>query len=537
MPLELKPVEPTNGTNRPPDEISGADRIKEIAIDYLSDESRMPCGEVTRVMFPRSEIDLVRIFEDARSTKTPVTVSSGRTGISGGAVAPCGWAVSLERMNQVRAVKKVSSGWHVRVESGISIDDFKEMVTKKRLDRCHEDIDCAGFRDDPQPLLYPPDPTEGTAHLGGTVATNASGARTYFYGPTRSYVMGLRVVLPTGTVLDLSRGESRVLDDGTIIIPHPGGEISFKVPTYSWPPTKSTAGIYSSPGMDPLDLFIGSEGILGVITSMDLLAIPAPTNVFSIVAFFPSDIDALNFIRSARDMDVIKPRCLEFFDSRSLNMLKGSGSADGASISGIPEKDDISAVYFEEDYQSEEDLETSYGHWDALLEQNGSSMDRTWGGLEDQERRRLKDFRHALPELVNDTISKRKQTDDRIHKVATDMAVPDDRLVEVFQMYRTDLVDGGYDHVIFGHAGDNHFHVNIIPRDHREVIRAKELYNQWAVKVVSWGGSVSGEHGIGRLKKDYLKIQLGEDGIDQIRHIKRALDPGWILNPGVMIDP
>jgi D-lactate dehydrogenase (cytochrome) len=336
----------------------------------------------------------------------------------------------------------------------------------------------------------------------------------------------------------MSRDDGDVSRDGPVRIKTGSGDIVFPLPDYPWPDTKSSAGIYSKKGMDLVDLFVGSEGILGVISALEVRLVPEPQNVFGIVAFFPEDRFALEFIRAARGSGDVEPLCLELFDSRSLELLRDAAAGDGnPAHPPIPGHKGYAAVYFEQAYGTEDEMERLFERWSGLLEANHSSMDDTWGGLDTEDRQRLHTFRHALPETVNDIISRRRQDESRIHKVASDMAVPDDRFEDVFWMYREDLEGDGMEHVIFGHAGDNHFHVNVLPRSHQELQRAKCLFASWARKVVSWGGSVSAEHGIGRLKKDYLLLQVGDAGLASIRTIKRAMDPGWILNPGVMVDP
>ena len=100
------------------------------------------------------------------------------------------------------------------------------------------------------------------------------------------------------------------------------------------------------------------------------------------------------------------------------------------------------------------------------------------------------------------------------------------------RLYRSDLIAAGLEHVIFGHIGNNHVHVNILPRDMNEYAAGKALYRRWAEQVVAWGGSVSAEHGIGRLKKDLLAVMYGSEGIAAMRRLKALFDPSNRLNPG-----
>jgi D-lactate dehydrogenase (cytochrome) len=165
---------------------------------------------------------------------------------------------------------------------------------------------------------------------------------------------------------------------------------------------------------------------------------------------------------------------------------------------------------------------------DVLL-RCGGSEDRTWIASEATELKRLQDFRHAVPEAVNRLIDERRRKDPAITKLSTDMAVPDDRLEQVMGMYRAGLERVGLDHAIFGHIGNNHLHVNILPREQRDHDLGKTLYAEWADEVIAMGGTVSAEHGVGKLKRELLARMYGAKGIEEMRAVKRFFDPEGIL--------
>ncbi|MDD3545651.1 MAG: FAD-linked oxidase C-terminal domain-containing protein, partial [Kiritimatiellae bacterium] len=142
----------------------------------------------------------------------------------------------------------------------------------------------------------------------------------------------------------------------------------------------------------------------------------------------------------------------------------------------------------------------------------------------------------AVPEQVNAIIADRKRGCPDLTKLGTDLSVPNYRLPDVMRLYRRDLHDANLEHVIFGHIGNNHLHVNIMPRDMDEYSRGKELYRAWAGQVVDWGGSVSAEHGIGRLKKDLLALMYGPETVAGMRALKRLFDPADRLNAGRLFD-
>ena len=167
----------------------------------------------------------------------------------------------------------------------------------------------------------------------------------------------------------------------------------------------------------------------------------------------------------------------------------------------------------------------------------GGSDDDTWFATTDRELEPLKAFRHATPEAVNLLIGERKRDVPELTKLGTDMSVPDESLATAFEMYGAGLREHGLESVIFGHIGNNHVHVNILPCDMNQYAEGKQLYLGWAEKVVEMGGSVSAEHGIGRLKVPFLQMMYDETALNQMRKVKKLFDPDGILNPGVMFEP
>ena len=149
-----------------------------------------------------------------------------------------------------------------------------------------------------------------------------------------------------------------------------------------------------------------------------------------------------------------------------------------------------------------------------------------------RELERLKMFRHAVPESVNMVIDERRKTEPSLTKLGTDMAVPDAQLGAVLELYRDGLQAAGLDHVIFGHIGNNHLHVNILPRSLEEYHQGKELYLRWAHRIIAMGGTISAEHGVGKFKVALLREMVGEEAIRQMRDLKRLFDPNGVLNRG-----
>jgi D-lactate dehydrogenase (cytochrome) len=299
--------------------------------------------------------------------------------------------------------------------------------------------------------------------------------------------------------------------------------LAFKRPEYGMPDTsKHNAGYFSEAGMDLIDLFIGSEGTLGIIAEADLMLIPLPSAIISCLVYFRSVEELFLFVRLLKDpANGISTRAIEFFDRHSLEFL-------AAKYPEIP-GDSEGAIFFEQETTAEleeNNLDTLFG----LMESCNAMTDLSWMALDRDEQERLREFRHTLPLLVNEWLSRQHES-----KISTDMAVPDSRFRELFDFYRTSCEQQGFVYIIFGHIGDAHVHLNILPRNREEFVQAKALYRTFVGKALELGGTISAEHGIGKLKAEYLVGMYQESGIREMVRVKKCLDPLLVLNRGNLI--
>jgi len=464
--------------------------------EYLRDESRRT-GSAEQILFASNEEGI----SDALQASLPLTIQGARTGIAAGAVPNGGLILNLSRMNHVGGVED----GRMTVQPGALLSEIRETAKE------------AG-------LFFPPDPTETSASIGGMLACNASGAMSYHYGPTRQWVNALRVMLPDGDILRIERGQKAAGLEFSLTT-EGGREISGTLPELSMPDVKSAAGYYIKPDMDLLDLFIGMEGTLGVITEAELLLRPVPPVRQALCAFFPDEESALRFVRFLRDD--LNPVAIELFGHRALNLLRESEM----DLPAFPEHAHT-AIYFEFHGDSEGDVDQSVMSAAEKMVELGADDDDCWMADSPREIEIQKAFRHATPEAVNLLIDRRKKACPDLTKLGTDMSVPDDCLEKVMQMYRTDLAAAGLEYVIFGHVGNNHVHVNSLPRSMDELAQGKELYLNWAEQVVAMGGSVSAEHGIGKIKVNLLETMFGREGIAAMRDVKKMFDPEGMINPG-----
>lgn len=461
---------------------------------YLSDASFIRDGYADRVLLPETIDDVVEALMAANRDRVPVTISGAGTGTVGGRVAFGGIVLATDRLNRIKIIDRTNST--ALAEAGVILSDFQRSVESEGL-------------------LYPPDPTERGCFLGGTVATNASGARTFKYGPTRNYISGLKVVLASGEVLDLKRGHVRADSTGRMRV----GSVDVQLPNYHPPATRKNAtGYYVAPGMDAIDLFIGSEGTLGVICEIETKLLPKPEGLLSGVVFFTDEADVLALVAQVRDrVDVELPRALEFFDAESLNFLRQKYPAIPAPA--------VAALFFEQETTSENE-ESVLEQWTALLDQHHALAD-SWFATNVADQAKLREFRHQLPVLMNEWFARYRQ-----RKVSTDMAVPDNAFPGLFRLYQETLRASGLRYTIFGHIGDNHVHVNILPRNDAEGAHARELYVQFLKHAAAVGGTLSAEHGVGKLKREYLRLFYSDDQLREMAALKRAFDPRGILGRG-----
>ena len=384
--------------------------------DYLTDASFIRDGYAERVVIPESVEEVAQTLAEANRNRVPVTVSGAGTGTVGGRVPFGGIVLATDRLNRIKVIDRTN---HTAVaEAGVILSDFQRVVESEAL-------------------LYPPDPTERGCFLGGTVATNASGARTFKYGPTRNYIAGLQVALASGEVIDLKRGETRADEQGRLQV---GRSIEIKLPQVHMPATRKNAtGYFVAPGMDAIDLFIGSEGTLGVICEITAKLLPKPEALLSGVVFFANESDVLALVADVRAH--VDARAIEFFDRESLNFLRERYSTIPAEA--------VAAIFFEQETTTSTE-ESVFEQWTTLLDRHHALTD-SWFATNATDQAKLREFRHQLPVLMNEWFAHYRQ-----RKVSTDMAVPDDAFPGLFRLYQDALRDSGLRYTIFGHIGDNH---------------------------------------------------------------------------------
>lgn len=426
------------------------------------------------VVRPRDADEVAEAIREAASAGATVTPAGSQTSMTGSSITDRGVLMSLSGMNSILDVdidQRIA-----RVEPGVRIGDLNRALAEYEL-------------------LFAPDPTsEDDATVGGAIACNASGARTFFYGPTRNYVNAVRVV-------------------------HADGDSSW----YRRERLEKNCVGYSMV-QDPVDWFIGSEGTLGVIVEAELSLVERPLAPVGLAIPFTSMEAALGFIVAARESTKSKPRCLELFDEGSLAIAAAFAKREWHSSARA-------LVYLEDDAGPDSGADTILEHWLELAEKCGAIADdiRVYHGAADLRDARL--MRHSVPSTMNERGARYRASGGR--KVSTDWAVPYRKLGEALRESAVAVTNhGAPEPITYGHAGNGHPHQNFIAEDTASLERIEAAVEETLKRILALGGTVSAEHGLGKLKRRWIHLQLSARQMEVMKHLKHALDPAGTLSPG-----
>jgi glycolate oxidase len=418
------------------------------------------------VVFARSTSDVSKLLKFASKRKIPVTARGAGFGYVGGCVpARKGIALSLMRMNRIKEISFADA--IAIVEPGVITADLKAGARAKKL-------------------FYPPDPASmADCSMGGNIATNAGGPRCLKYGVTRNYVIGLEVVIANGDVLRL------------------GGRVH-----------------KNKTGFDLIGLFVGSEGMLGVVTEIVLRLLPLPPARATISAAFAKISEAAAAVQEIFASGFL-PASLEIADSFTLEAArKDLGTAI------VPPGNAHLLVDLD---GQEESVRSDANAIRKLLAEKKANALETAVGEENCEK--LWALRRQFSNSLRAT---------GLTKLNEDVVVPRQHVVDLIEFAEQLQARHGFPIACFGHAGDGNIHVNIMAdhynRDPAVRERVERALDELFAQVLVWGGVITGEHGIGLAKKRWWPEATSEPVRDLHRKLKQVLDPNGILNPGKFVD-
>jgi len=443
---------------------------RDVTLDMSEDYSHDEMGSVSHmpdVLVKVYSTDVVSaVMKMANERMIPVTVRGSGTGLVGASVAVSG-GIMLETtgMNQVLELDK--DNLTVTVQPGVLL------------------MDLAAFAEE-QGFLYPPDPGEKTATVGGNISTNAGGMRAIKYGVTRDYVRGLTVVLPDGRILKL------------------GGKV-----------------VKNSSGYNLKDLIVGSEGTLAVITEAILKLVPLPVVSISMLVPFSDMESALEAVT-----EIIRTK------------------AAPTAVEYIPKE----ALHFAEDYLGKHFPDTRFPAY-LLLTFDGSSRQRVEDefshvadlclelGAQDAYFVDTDERKDAVWKTRGAFLEAFKASTDQMDEC--DVVVPRSRIAEFIRYTRYVSGESGLRIAYFGHAGDGNFHLYLCRDNYSDDVwqeKKNKCFDMLFTKAKELEGFPSGEHGIGYVMKQHLLDAVGEDQINLMAGIKKVFDPNGILNPGKIFD-
>lgn len=483
-------------------------KIDEIE-NYLTDASNYK-SKADKVYIPKDKNELKNLIKQLFNNDIPFTISGARTGLTGSACPDTGVIISLEEFDKINI-------------------NYNEKIARVGCGVIHNNLD---KELDKLNLFFPPNPTETNSSIGGNLGTNASGSRTFKYGATRNWVKSIKMLIANGEEVHIERNQVKTSNNKFTFSTIEGNRYELNIDDIGMPNIKHAAGYYIKKDMDLIDLFIGMEGTLGIIYEAELIVLEKPENILGLIIFFDSKTSMMDFVNEIRRISIknnnqsiinnddISARLIEYFDRGSLDLLRNKYSQI---------KTDVEcAIWVEQEYIFDnEDLILE--KWYSKIEEYSVSPDDTWTALNEKEHQEFHDFRHELPIQVYEHLSFKNE------KIGTDTAVGINNFDEYYNYLYDKLDSLGLPYLVFGHIGNCHLHANIFYNTSEEMQKAKAFYFEIIKETLRLNGTVSAEHGIGKMKKIYLE-EMFKNNINLMKDIKKILDPKNLLGRGNLFE-
>ena len=483
---------------------------REIIQAFDRDSSNIE-GRADALSRPVNEYECALILASCQMAAIPLTISAGRTNLTGSATPKGGLILSIEKMT-TPPIKVDIKSQTLTTPVGIYLEEMRKEALKQSHKKLH----------------YPVDPTSREdAMVGGTLSCNASGFIPGPAGTTRYWTDSLDFLTPEGYKISCKRGEY-ISTNGEFILEFPDDTRILKIPSYPWPDIKNASGPYSNEKgkIDLVDLIVGSEGLFGLITSATFRLKEMPNEFLDLFFTLTSELNAVkfhNYISNYFKGNLSQITALEYFGYNCQTYMDHKEELfEDASDVGIYLQIPLYNQTVEEIAEDWLDIlaNSSCGiHEDKILLLNNP---RNW--------RTFFEARHSIP---TNALKKTRQLD--TWSILTDTIVPPENFQELLNSAHALLQKSKIEYLLFGHLGDCHLHFHLIPTQEQQP-KALKVYDEIVEKSAELGGVYSAEHGTGKRKRlDFIKC-YGKEAVKQIRRTKAALDPDFLLNRGNVIE-
>lgn len=474
----------------------------DIVKGFAADSSNLP-GKADALSRPASERECAAVLCACHAASIPVTVSGGKSNLTGSATPLGGVLLSTVKMISPAADIDLNAGT-VTTSPGVILEDLRKKVLELSS----------------RALEFPVDPTSrAEASIGGAIACNCSGFTPGETGALRPWLKSVRFLLPDGRLIQAERGQF-VSENGVFLL----GDQCWPVPLYERPKIKNAGGPYSSPDgkMDLVDLIVGSEGIFGIVTACTLTLAPRPAAYLDMFFSLPGETEALQLLETVLDRYKGDLSGLKAFEYFGVNCRKHMLHEDLFFHGG-----DSVGVYIQEPLFDRDEM-VAAEVWLEILAEAGLDLKEESIIILDTERLRtlFMEARHSMPAHALEVAHQRES-----FTIMTDTVVPPSRFREFLDFTHGLLSAKNLDYISFGHLGDCHLHFTVLP--HKEQIdEAVSAYDLIVAKSTELKGVYSGEHGTGKRKRKDFLCCYGPDAVEQLRASRAAVDPELLFNRG-----
>tara|TARA_Y100000741_G_scaffold251223_1_gene193203 strand:+ start:798 stop:2399 length:1602 start_codon:yes stop_codon:yes gene_type:complete len=476
---------------------------------YFKDWSNME-GFADLLVRPKNNIECAIILKTCYTCNILLTVSAGKTNLTGSATPRGGVILSTSLMTEPN-IKLDLNNKDALSPVGIPLETFRNKVLELSN----------------HALYYPADPTSrNDAFVGGTLSTNASGFVPGEKGATRYWVKEIEFLLPNGDLIDIKRGQY-ISYNGVFTLEYDDKSIQLTIPTYKRPKIKNASGLYSDVNgkVDLIDLIIGSEGILGIITSCRLGLDNNPKNKLELFISLQNESEAIHFhdfLNNYLNDDLSQITAMEYFGYNSQNYMNHKEFL-------FSNEDDV-GIYLQIPIYNES-MDSKIEEWTKIFQSFNAEIDLDKIIVLNDPGNWNKFFeaRHSIPD---NALTKTQRLGGV--SIITDTIVPKDKFRLYLEKVHTKLKKSNIEYLLFGHLGDCHLHFHLIPTKKQEK-ESLEIYDYLIDLSSKLGGVYSAEHGTGKRKRNDFKKCYGTEAVEMVKKLKNTIDPNNYLNRGNLI--